>query len=109
MVSLGKKSMHRLLLFEFETHNWLTLPKTNIVPEMDGWKMKFPIGKAYFQGIYMLVSGRVCLVMYPKSQMFQAPLGIIHMFRRLFFQEGGTLMNTVFPPSLNENMIKMRV
>ena len=42
----------------------IALPKTNAAPKMDGWKMKFPIGKAYFQGIYMLVLGRVCFYLF---------------------------------------------
>ena len=43
---------------DFERNH--TLPKTNIYSpsKMDGWKMKFPIGKAYCQGD-TLVSGRV--------------------------------------------------
>ena len=37
-----------------------TLSKTNSLPlKMDGWKMKFPIGKAYFVRGYYLVSERV--------------------------------------------------
>ena len=37
----------------------LTLPETNIAPE-NGWlEYYFPIGEAYFQGLWLLVSGRV--------------------------------------------------
>ena len=36
------------------------LSKTNSLPlKMDGWKMKFPIGKAFFVRGYYLVSERV--------------------------------------------------
>ena len=38
-----------------------SLPETNIVPEIDGWKMTFPFRMAYFQ-ILMLVSGSVKLI-----------------------------------------------
>ncbi len=44
----------------------ITLPETNIAPE-NGWlEDVFPIGKAYFQGLLLLVSGRVYFVM-PKT------------------------------------------
>ena len=37
----------------------ITLPETNIAPE-NGWlEYYFPIGKAHFQGLLLLVSGRV--------------------------------------------------
>ena len=40
--TLPLKTNHRL--------NTLTLPETNSSPlKVDGWKMKFPFGKAYFQ------------------------------------------------------------
>ena len=29
--------------------NYFTLPKTNIGPEINGWKTKSPFGMAYFQ------------------------------------------------------------
>ena len=38
-----------------------TLPETNIAPK-NGWlEYYFPIGEAYFQGLLLLVSGRVFL------------------------------------------------
>ena len=37
----------------------ITLPETNIAPK-NGWlEYYFPIGKAYFQGLLLLVSGSV--------------------------------------------------
>ena len=37
----------------------VTLPETNVAPE-NGWlEYYFPIGEAYFQGLLLLVSGRV--------------------------------------------------
>ena len=37
-----------------------TLPETNSSPlKTDFFNVKFPIGKAYFQGLWLLVSGRI--------------------------------------------------
>ena len=37
-----------------------TFPKTSMTHEKTGgWGHYFPFGKSYFQGLYMLVSGRV--------------------------------------------------
>ena len=46
------------------TNGWFsgkyTLPETNSLHlKIDGWKMSFLFGKAYFQGLLLLVSGRV--------------------------------------------------
>ena len=40
----------RCLLLVSKTLIFTDTPETNKASEMDGWKMKFPFGKAYFQG-----------------------------------------------------------
>ena len=41
--------------------SWLTLPETNMAPENQWLEDEFPFGKAYFQVLLLLVSGRVVL------------------------------------------------
>ena len=62
-----------------------TLPKTNIAPE-NGWLEydSFPLGMAYFQGLLLLVSGRVREMTLPKTN--SSPLKIVVSNRNLLFQ-----------------------
>ena len=38
----------------------ITLPKINMAPEINGWKMKFPLGMVYFEG-YLILLGSISL------------------------------------------------
>ncbi len=61
-LQIGSSRLTFLLVFS----NKIILPETNITPENECLEDYFPFGKAYFQGLLLLVSGKV-IIFWPKT------------------------------------------